>query len=103
MKVGNCRRIARHPPVDRCRPSQRPLCLCQDGKQDVGGEVPTIARSDQPPIGFVGAHFPPTTDSPVCAVRPSVGPAPLVLLPSLVASGGTGLQELGSLDCESWR
>ena len=98
-KAGNCRRIARHPPVGRCHPAQQPLCLCRDGKRDVGGEVPVIALSDQPPTGFVGAHFPPTTDSPIRAVRLSVGPAPIVLLPSLVASGGTGLQGLGSLNC----
>ena len=64
----------------------------------MGGEVPAIAQSDQPPRGFVGAHFPPATGSPVCTIRPSVGPAPLVLLPSLVTRGGTGLQGLGSLD-----
>ena len=91
-KAGNCRRIARHPPVGRCRQKQRPLCLCRDGKQDMGGEVPAIFRSNQPPTGFVGAHFLPATDSPIHAIRPSAGPAPLVLLPSLVASGGTGLQ-----------
>ena len=65
----------------------------------MGGEVPAIARPDQPPTGFVGAHFPPTTSSPVRAIRPFVGPAPLVLLPSLGANGGTGLQGLGSLNC----
>ena len=48
---------------------------------------------------FVGAHFPLATGSLVCAIRPSVSPAPLVLLPSLVSIGGTGLQGLGSLDC----
>ena len=65
----------------------------------MGGEVPAIAQSDQPPRGFVSAHFPPAIGSPICTIRPSVGPAPLVLLPSLVTSGGTGLQGLGSLDC----
>ena len=99
MEAGNYRRIARHPPVGRCHPTQRPLCLCLNRKQDVGGEVPAIALSDQPPTGFVGVHFPPITGSPVRAIQPSVGPAPLVLLPSLIASGGTGLQGLGSLDC----
>ena len=48
-----------------------------------------ISRPDRPPIGFVGAHLPPTTGSPVHVIRPSVGPAPLVLLPSLGANGGT--------------
>ena len=65
----------------------------------MGREVPTIALSDQPPTRFVGAHFPPITGSPVRAIQPSVGPAPLVLLPYLIASGGIGLQGLGSLDC----
>ena len=65
----------------------------------MGGEVPAIARSDKPPAGLVGAQFPPAISSPVCAIRPSVGPAPLVLLPTLVASGGTSLQGLSSLDC----
>ena len=69
----------------------------------MGGEVPAIGRSDQPAIGFVGAHFPPAIGSLFRAIRPSSGPAPLVLLPSLVASGGTGLQRLGSLDYKSWR
>ena len=57
----------------------------------MGDEVPTIARPGWPPTGFVGAHFPPTIGLPVRAIRPSVGPAPLVLLPSLGVSGGTGL------------
>ena len=65
----------------------------------MGGKVPAIAQFDQPPTGFIGAHFLPATGSPVHAIRPSVGPAPLFLLPSLVASGATGLQGLGSLDC----
>ena len=96
--AGNCRRIARHPSVDRCRPAQRPLCLCRDGKKEMDGEVPAIAWPGRPPTRFTGAHFPPATDSPVRAIRPSVGPAPLVLLPSLSARGGTGLRGLGLLD-----
>ena len=97
--TGNCQRIARHPSVGRCRSAQGPLFLCRDGKQNVDKEVPAIAWSDQPPIGFVGVHFPLATGSPICAIRPSTGPAPHVFLPSLGASGGTGLQGLGSLDC----
>ena len=97
--AGNCQRIAHHPPAGRCHPAQRPLCLYQDGKEEMGGEVPLITRSDRPPTGFVGAHFPPATGSPVRAIQPSAWPTPLVLLPSLCTSGGTGLQGLGSLDC----
>ena len=58
-----------------------------------------IARPAWPPTGFAGAHFPPAIGSPVRAIRPSAGPAPVVLLPSLGVSEGTGLQGLGSLDC----
>ena len=97
--AGNCQRIARHPLVGRCRPGQRPLCLYRDGKQKMGGEVPVIAQPDRPPTGFVGAYFPPSTGSPICAIWPSAGPAPFVFLPSLGASEGTDLQGLGSLDC----
>ena len=57
--AGSCRRIARHPPAGRCHPLHRPVCLCQDGKQEMGGKVPVIARPNRPPTGFVGAHFPP--------------------------------------------
>ena len=96
--AGNCQRIARHPPVGRCRPAQRPLCLCRDGKQEMGGEVPMIAQPGRPPTRFVGAYFPPATGSPVHVIRPFAGPAPLVFLPSLSASGGIGLQGLGLLD-----
>ena len=95
----NYQKIARHPPVDRCRPTQQPLCLFRDGMEEMGGLAPAIAQPGQPPTGFIGAHFPPATDSPVHAIRPSVRPAPLVLLPSLGARGGTSLQELGSLEC----
>ena len=97
--AGNCQRTDRHPPVDRCRPAQRALCLCQDGKEGMGGEVPTVALPGRPPTEFVGAHFLPAIGSPVRAIRPSVGPDPLVLFPSLGARGGTGLQGPGSLDC----
>ena len=96
---GNCRRIAHRLSVDRYRPAQRPLCLCWDGKEEMGGEVPAIARPDWPPTGFAGAHFPPATDSPVRAIWPSAWPAPPVLLPSLGSKGGIGLQGLSSLDC----
>ena len=65
----------------------------------MGGEVPVITRPGQPPTRFAGAHFPPTIGSPVRAIRPSAGPAPLVLLPSLGARGGTGLRGPGLLDC----
>ena len=60
----------------------------------MGREVPAVARPGWPPTGFAGAHFP-----HVHAIRPSAGPAPLVLLPSLGARGGIGLQGPGSLDC----
>ena len=53
--------------------------------EEMGGKVPAIAQLDWPPTGFTGAHFPPATGSPVLAIRPSAGPAPLVLLPSLNA------------------
>ena len=96
--AGNCRRIASHPPIDRCRPAQRPLYLCQDGMKEMGGEVLAIARPDRPPTRFAGAHFPPATGSPVRAIWPSVGPASLILLPSLGARGGTGLRGPGLLD-----
>ena len=97
--AGNFRQIARHPSVDRCCSAQQPLCLCRDGMAEMGGPAPAIARPSRPLAGFAGAHFPPVICSPVRAIRPSVGPAPLVLLPSLGAKGGTGLQGLGSLEC----
>ena len=65
--------------------------------------VPASGRSSRPPSGFTGAHFPPVIGSSVRAIRPFVWPAPLVLLPSLGARGGIGLQGLSSLDCLSWR
>ena len=65
----------------------------------MGGEVPAIARPDRPTIGFTGAHFPPAIGSPVRAIRPSALPAPHVLLPSLGAIRGIGLQGLSSLGC----
>ena len=65
----------------------------------MGREVPAVARRGQPPTGFTGAHFLPATDSPVRAIRPYAEPAPLVLLPSLGARGGFGLQGPDSLDC----
>ena len=95
----NFRKIARHPPVGRCRPAQRPLCLFRDGKEEMGGQILAIVRPSWPPTGFAGAHFPPVTGSPVHAIHPSVGLAPLVSLSSLSARGGIGLQGLGSLDC----
>ena len=65
----------------------------------MGGEVPAVAWPSRPPTGFAGAHFLPATGSPVRAIRPSAGTAPPILLPSLGAKGGTGLQGPGSLDC----
>ena len=100
--AGNCRRTVRHAPVDRCHPTQKSLCLCQDGKEGMGGEVPSVARPGQPPTGFACVHFFPITGSPVRAIRPSSGHDPLVFLPSLGARGGTGLQGPSSLDCWSW-
>ena len=99
VRAGNCRRIAHHPPVDRCRPVKQPLCLCRDRKEETGVDVLAIARSGRPPTGFADAHFLLATDSPVRAVRPSVWPALLVLLPSLGAGEGTDLRGLSSLDC----
>ena len=83
--AGSYRRIAHHRPVDLYRPAQRPLCLCRDGKEEMGGEVLVIARPDWPPTRFTDARFLPATGSPVRAVRPPAWPAPLVLLPSLGA------------------
>ena len=100
--AGNCQKIARHPPIGQLRLAQRPLCLCREGVEEVGREVPVISRPDWPPTGFAGAHFPPVIDSPVRAIRPSARPAPLTSLPSLGARGGTGLQEAGLLDCWTW-
>ena len=99
MLAGSCRRIAHHRSVDRYRLAQRPLCLCRDGNEEMGGEVLAIARPDRPPTWFAEASFLPVTGSPVRAVRPPAWPAPLVLLPSLGARGGTGLRGLSSLDC----
>ena len=95
--AGNCQRTVRHPPIDRYRPAQRALCLCQDRKEGMG--VPAVARPSRPPTGFAGAHFLLVTGSPVREIHPSVRLAPLVLLPSLGARGGIGLQGSGSLDC----
>ena len=95
----SCRRITHHRPVDRYRPAQRPLCPCRDGKVEMGREALSIARPGRPPTGFTDARFLPATGSPVRAVRPPAWPAPLVLLPTLGARGGTSLRGLGSLDC----
>ena len=92
--AGNCRRIAHHPPVDRYRPAQRPLCLCRDGKEEMDGEILVSARLGRPPTGFAGVHFLPATGSPVRAIWPSAWPAP-----SLSARGGTDPQGLSLLDC----
>ena len=62
------------------------------------GEVLASARLGRPPSGFAGAHFLPTTGSPIRAIQPSTWPAPLILLPSLGARGGTDLQGLSLLD-----
>ena len=97
--AGNYRRIAHHPLEDRYHPTQRPLCLCRDGKEEMGREVLASARPGRPPIGFAGTHFLSTTGSPVRATRLSAWPATLVFLPSLGTRGGTGLQRLSSLDC----
>ena len=97
--AANYRRIAYHPLVDRYRSAQHPLCLCRDWKEEMGEEVLTIARPDRPPTGFVDAHFLPATCSPARVVRPYSWRAPLILLPSLGARGGSGLWGLSSLDC----
>ena len=65
----------------------------------MSGEVPVVTRPGRPLTGFAGAHFLPAADSPVHAILLSAGAAPLILLPSLSARGGTGLQGPGSLDC----
>ena len=65
----------------------------------MGEEVPVVALRGRPPTGFAGAHFLPVIGSPVRAIRLSAEPAPLVLLSSLCARGGIGLQGPGSLDC----
>ena len=92
----NCPRIIHHLPVDLHRQAQQLLYLCWYGQEEMGGEVPMIAR---PPIGFAGAHFLPAVDSPVRIVRPPAWPALLVLLPALGTRGGTGLRGLSSLGC----
>ena len=97
--VVSCRRIIHRLPVDLHRLAQRLLYLCWDGQEEMGGEVPATARSGRLPIGFAGAHFLPAAGSSVRLVRPPAWPALLVLLPSLSARGGTGLQGLSSLDC----
>ena len=65
----------------------------------MSGEALEIARPGRPPNRSADARFLPATGSPVRAVRPPAGPAPLALLPTLSARGGTGLRGLGSLDC----
>ena len=90
---------ARHPPVDLYRSAQRALCLCQDENEGMGGEVPTVARPGQPPTEFACTHFLPATGSSVRAIQPFAELAPLILLPSPGAIGGTGLQGPSSLDC----
>ena len=97
--AGSCRRITHHRSIDRYCPAERLLCLCRDGKEEVGGKALVIGRPGRPPTEFVDARFLPTTGLPVRAVRPLAWPAPLVLLPTLGARGGTGLRGLGSLDC----
>ena len=97
--AGSCRKITHHRPVDRYRPAQQPLFPCQDGKEEMGGEVLVIALPDRLPTGFTGARFLPATDSLVHVVRPPAWPGPLASLPILGARGGTSLRGLGSLDC----
>ena len=65
----------------------------------MGGKVLVIARPGRPSTGFARAHFLPATKSLVRIVRPLAWPALPVLLPTLGARGGTGLQGLSSLDC----
>ena len=95
----SCRKITRHSPVGQCCRVQRPLCLCRDEIEKVGGEVPVISRPGWPSTGFIGAHYPLAIGSRVRATWPSTWPAPLILPPSLGARGGTGLQGDGLLDC----
>ena len=55
----------------------------------MGGEALGIGRPSQPPIGFADACFLPAIGSLIRAVRPPAWPAPLVLLPTPGARGGT--------------
>ena len=96
--AGSCRKITRLRSVDRYRPTQRPLCPCLDGKEEIGGETLAIARPSQLLTGFAGAHFLLAIGSPVLVVQPLSWPALLVLLPTLGARGGTRLRGLSSLD-----
>ena len=99
VRAVNCRRISHHLPVGLRRSVQRLLYLCWYGQEEMGGEVPLIARLSRLPTGFAGSHFLPAVDSPVRVVRPPAWPALLVLLPALGAREGTGLRGLSSLDC----
>ena len=72
--------------------------LPEDSSSSAGRSISSGAGTSLPPTEFASAHFLPATGSPVHAIRPSAWPAPLVLLPSLDARGGTGLQGLSSLD-----
>ena len=95
----NCRRIIHHLPVDLHRQAQQLLYLCWYEQEEMGGEVPMIARPGRPLTRFAGANFLPTVDSPVRIVRPHAWPALLVLLPALGARAGTGLRGLSLLGC----
>ena len=62
-----------------------------------GGSRDCLAR---PASNWVRRHsFSSRNRCAVREVRPPTWPAPLVLLPSLGARGGTGLRGLSSLDC----
>ena len=69
---GDYQRIIHHLPVDLHHPAQRFLYLCQDGKGELGGEVPASARLGWPPTEFVSAHFHLTTGLLARVTRPSV-------------------------------
>ena len=96
--VVNCWRIIHHLWVDLHRSAQRLLYLYWDGKEEIGGEVPTAARPARLPTEFANADFLLATGSLVLVTQPSSWSVPLVWLPFLGARRGADLQGLGLLD-----
>ena len=58
-----CQKIIHHPSVGQCRWVQQRPCLYLDEMEEVGGEVPVTYRLGKPPIGFIGARYPPVIGS----------------------------------------